>query len=703
MQWNKKKVSPDKVRELQQRYSMDPLDASILLRRGISSPRDICFFLEEDLRFLHNPFLFKDMETLVDRVYQAVEEEEKCLIFGDRDVDGMCSTVILLEALRDVGLNPQWRVPRGDEAYGLSMEAVEDFAQQEGTLIFTVDNGITCHKEIARAAELGIDVIVLDHHEPQEEGRPPALAVLNPKMEDSSYPFRDLAGCGVCSKAAWALGFSKTSLYNQSLVLLHCQSRDNDLAIGARIFSNLIPGAEIEVLASEGEIAREKLYQFLQGQPILVFRQAEELPHLKALFGAHSQIGLQEIAPELEALSGSFRGKTLTELGQLSKTRLYQDDEQTNLDTLSNLLITLLFRRENDHFQTWIKGLDLAALGTVADMMPLHNENRILVRRGLEQMNRTQRKPLLEILLRQKLQGKPVNAKDLSWSMAPWLNSAGRMKQADLAVDFLLKEDPQDIFPLAEKLHGLNQERRDAGEQALQDHMQEAEQSRESFHQKLVMVTGDDIPRGITGILATRYLKIFNLPVIVLARQGGELSGSIRAPREFPIQDYLQKLSGLFLHFGGHEHAAGFSMKLENYQHLRRQTAQYCKTWEPDPNQEEVLEIDAELPHSYLKESLFDLVDKLGPFGQDFPPISFCARAMSIDRVELLGKEGKHLKLLLKSDETIGWPALFWNSVERYKQDFSEKDKVDVLFHLEENHFRGQRKLQWNILDIRRS
>lgn len=703
MIWNKKALQSQEVGELSRKFGMDSLSASILIRRGISDPAEICYFLEDDLRFLHNPFLFNDMEILVDRLQQAVEEEEKVLVFGDRDVDGITSTVMLVEGLRDLGLDPEWRVPVEDEPYGLTLEAVEEWAAEEGTLILTVDNGITCHRETLRAAELGIDLIILDHHEAQAEGRPPALAVLDPKLEGENYPFRDLAGCGVVSRVLWALALSRSPVYNQCFVLLHPQMLEGDIQLDMTSVCNLLPGESMQVLASQGEAGREKILAFLQGRPLLVYEKGPALAALRQFFGPHTDIALEELAPRLAALSSSFAGKTLDQLAAKSRTRLYGLGGDGPTDVLSSLFITLLYRQESSLFQTWLRCLDLAALGTVADMMPLLDENRILVKRGLDQLNRTERKSLRELLLRQKLLGKPVTSKDVSWSLSPWLNSAGRMKRADLAVSFLLEQEDSRIFERAEEISELNRQRREMGEKAWQQHLQEAETSRASFDQKLVMVVSDQIPRGITGFLATRYCKFFHLPVVVLARQDDILSGSLRSPGGFPLQNYIAHFSELMDDWGGHEFAAGFSMPQKNYEAFRKGSRKYVEKWEGPAEEEESLDIDAELPHAYLNEDLQPLVEALGPYGEGFPPITFCARSVVVEKVNLVGKDSSHVKLLLKTDENVKWPGLMWNSVDRYRKDFRLNDRVDVLFHLEENYFRNQRTLQWNILDIQRS
>ena len=184
MEWNKKKIDSDSVKDLSDRYGIDLLTASIFYRRGITEAEDLKFYLESDLRYTHNPFLFEEMEDAVDRILQAADEGEKVKIFGDRDVDGITSTVILKTGLASIGIDAAWSLPEGNDPYGLTMEGVDKFASEDGSLLITVDCGISNIKEIEYAREKGIDSIVIDHHLPSDE-IPSAVAIINPKSKDS--------------------------------------------------------------------------------------------------------------------------------------------------------------------------------------------------------------------------------------------------------------------------------------------------------------------------------------------------------------------------------------------------------------------------------------------------------------------------------------------------------------------------------------
>ena len=199
--WHKKTVNAKEIHDLCDKFDLEKkfqdkanaqILASIFARRGITKGKEILYFLEDDLRYQHNPFNFSNMEDAVERILQARDEGEKILIFGDKDVDGITSTTILYEQLKKMGLDVQWRLPVADDAYGLSIQAVDDFAAQGGNLIITVDCGISNFDEIRHANDLGIEVIVTDHHNPPEQ-LPEAIIIVDPKTEDALYPFKDIS------------------------------------------------------------------------------------------------------------------------------------------------------------------------------------------------------------------------------------------------------------------------------------------------------------------------------------------------------------------------------------------------------------------------------------------------------------------------------------------------------------------------------
>ncbi len=286
MEWLKKDIAKETVKALHDQYGCDALTASILARRGITEGGDILFYLEDDKRYLHNPFLFEAMEDAVDRILQARDEGEKVLIFGDRDVDGITSTTILYEYLSKLGMDVSWRLPHGNNDYGLNTESVEEFARQYGSLIITVDCGISNNEEIARAGELGIDVIVVDHHTVPET--PPENAVIiNPKMPNTAYPFKEISGCAVVYKLIKALRFAESELYKQEICLLNVRPLNDAYLIEAVKTVNLHEKERIAetVVPLMLSINETRLVDFLRGQQIFCWDAPLQKKLLAKTFG----------------------------------------------------------------------------------------------------------------------------------------------------------------------------------------------------------------------------------------------------------------------------------------------------------------------------------------------------------------------------------------------------------------------------------
>ena len=225
--WSKQPLTLQQIDPLCKKYEMESILASIFVRRGITEGEDILYYLESDLRFQHEPYNFTAMEDAVERILQAKTEGEKVLVFGDSDVDGITSTVILYNYLKKIGIDVEYRVPQEDDAYGLSIKAVDDFASKGGTLIITVDCGISNNEEIAHANDLCIDVIITDHHNPPEN-LPEAIIILDPKTEDSGYPYKDISGAAVAYKLVSALRFAHTAFYGMEICIFEIKENSEE-------------------------------------------------------------------------------------------------------------------------------------------------------------------------------------------------------------------------------------------------------------------------------------------------------------------------------------------------------------------------------------------------------------------------------------------------------------------------------------------
>ncbi|RKX76416.1 MAG: single-stranded-DNA-specific exonuclease RecJ [Spirochaetes bacterium] len=703
MTWNKKDIDSSLVREISARFNMDLLTASILVRREITSPKEIQFFLEEDIRILNNPFLFVEMEEVVDRIQTAREEGEKVLIFGDRDADGIASTVLLRDALLSMGIDVTWSLPLGDESYGLSMKAVDDFASINGTLIITVDCGISNQKEITHANEKGIDTIIIDHHNPQDT-IPPAYAIINPKMEDSGYPFRDLSGCAVVSKVIWALQFSDTELYNRPVCLLNVRPGNESLLVDAVKIVNLVEKNRITEVLVPGVVnpRQTRLVDFLEGEEIYVYDSELQEKMLRLIFGPDAQIGLIDLAPEIWKVFPSLQGKSLLKMRELSKLARYRDKPTEELDILINLFTALVLKKEKRLVKNFINNLDLVAIATLADLMPLRNENRLMVKLGMNTIEKTRREGLKELLERQSLLGRKLSTNDIAWQISPLINATGRMGVPDKAAELLITEERADCRSLAEQIVGLNNERKRLGDSIWTKILPVAKSSYEEFEGKFVLVGDSSINRGITGILAARLSSYFNASAIVVAFLENKAFGSLRSTGRFKVKEVLEQCSELFTDYGGHDFAAGFNMDVERFPELERRLLDIVKKMKHVEEEVESVEIDAELPISYLNPDLIKVVEFFEPYGEGNPPLHFLVRGVKIAEVEIIGKKEKqHLKLLIETGK-YKWPAIFWNAAERAGRDFNLNDTVDIVFRLGRNYFNNTESLRLTIMDVRR-
>ncbi len=712
MRWEKKDVASSVIREIAASYGCDLLVASVLARRGVTRGEGIRFFLEDDPRHLHNPFLLHGMEDAVDRVLSAVDEGERVLVFGDRDVDGITSTTLMVRGLEALGLEVSWRLPAGDEPYGLSMAAVQEFAAQSGTLIVTVDCGVSNDKEIAAAAQFGIDVIVVDHHVPPEK-LPDAVAIVNPKLSDSTYPFRDLAGCGVAYKFISALRFSKTTLYREPICLLDARPTNEayeveavklrNLAVEERLVETIVPGMV--------DIQRTRLFPFLQGQQILVWDAPLQKKTLTKAFGAGVEFSLLDVSQEIGAAIPQVAGKSLLRLKELSRIAKYDSKDSTELDAFINIFISFA-RKKAQLFTDEDKAeLQLVALGTLADLMPLKDENRILVRAGLASVAAGTRPGLSELLIKLGLAGKRIGGTEVSWQICPAINATGRMGCPDVAVRLLLEEDRAERERLAEEVVRLNTERRKLGGDVWTLIEQPAQESFDDFDGKLVLVGHEGLHRGITGIMASRLVSKFKVPCVAVSLAGKETAvGSVRSSRGYDVRAMLDQCADLFLDYGGHDYAAGFSLPKERWPLLRERMLTVAATIELEESDEERLDIDAELPSSYMTADLLKVVDRFEPYGEENRQLLFMAKALKVEKVELMGKtEKSHARLTLDCGKNK-WPAVFWQAADRVAQGanrdpslFYEGDRVDIVFRVTRNFFNGNEIPQLIISDLRRT
>lgn len=706
MVWKKLPVSAQEMRRLHEQYGLDVLSASILARRGQTSSEQVKFFLEQELTYLHNPFLFDDMEEVVDRINEAVAEGEKVCVIGDRDVDGITSTALLVQELRNMGLDVSYQLPEGDDPYGMTLSGVDKAHEDKVTLMITVDCGISNFAEIAHAHSLGIDTIVLDHHI-SGNTLPPALAIIDPKMPGSGYPFEHLAGCGVVAKVIWALRFSQTDFYREECLLLHAQPGHDTIIIQAMRIQNLLVIDRVIEEVNPGliSVSQSKVLSFLScGLPILVLDAQAELVQLKQAFGKKVDMHLVEMRPQMEAVMPVMKNKGLFALSNLSRAIKYSSFGRDELQVLYTLFIAYCMKRYPSLDSDYESILDLVAIGTVADLMPMEDENRILVKRGLKVLTQGRRESLLPLFSMQNLLGKQLSTSDISWQISPVINASGRMGKPSVALEMMLSTDPGQAEELAGQLLRLNKERQKLGEDAWTRLLSMAKESFEASGSKLVVVEDSTLSRGITGVMASRLLKQFNAPAIVLATVGEErVSASMRSPDSFNAREFLSRFSDLFLDYGGHACAGGFSMDVSQLKVFKQRVMDEIDTMDCLPEEVEEVTIDCTLPEAYMTPDIIKVVEFFEPYGEKNPPLVLLMEGAVIENIQVMNNKNgsvQHVKMTLAFGQ-YKWPALYWSAADRIGKDFDVGTAVDIVFRLGRNYFRNQESLQITIIDLK--
>lgn len=548
--------------KISRKYSLSPSTAQILFNRNIITDEEISCFLNVQLKNILDPFLLNDMEKAVLRTYEAFRRREKIIVFGDYDVDGITSVSLLSFIFKTYGLDFHYYIPhRAKEGYGFSQEGVLFSQQEKAKLIITVDCGITSFDEISLAKSLGIDTIVLDHHEAKEI-IPPGVAVINPKRKDSKYPFPGLAGVGVTFKFAQAL---------------------------------------IKFLKSENYLPQQ-------------------------------EIELQE-------------------------------------------------------------HLDLVALGTLADMMPLLKENRILVKKGLKIMENTKKAGLKALLKKIGKEQQPLSESDISFKLAPRINAVGRLGDPSLAVRLLTTEDILEAEFLSETLENHNKERQTIEQRILKHAFTKAE----SVQQKIIVIAGENWHVGVIGIIASKLVSEFFRPAIVISFADNLGRGSGRSVKGFPLLASLQHCSYLLENFGGHNQAAGITIKRKNFEQFTAIINKYAD--QIVTNLVPEIFIDLEIKLEAICNDLSKEIIDLAPFGQGNPQPLLLAHNLSIaDKPQLLG--GKHLKIKVKQNNTV-LEAIGFGLAGYYEPLLKNPHNISAVFYPQINNFKNNSSLQLILKDLR--
>ena len=708
--WVKSPVTIQQIAPLCEKFNIDKLLASILVRRGITEGKDILYFLESDMRFTHNPFLFNSMEDAVERITQAEEEGEKILIFGDRDVDGVTSTTILYDYLKQRNIDVRCRLPLESEAYGLSKQAVDDFAAEDGTLIITVDCGISNFEEIEYAASLGIDVIVTDHHN-APENLPPAIVILDPKAPDSGYPFVDISGAAVAFKLVSALRFSHSDFYNSELCLMDITELEDSYEISCVKIRNLVKVKELheKIIPGKTTIYDLKLPYFLQGQVIYAWNSTEIKKQLNEIFGSGIEFSIYDLQAEVVKLIPALKGKTSSQIHASSTIAKYMSEQMSVsvIDSLFNLYVTwckkFIAKQNEGASQNEQRDLQLVALAAIADIMPLKNENRIFIKRGIASIKeKGPREGLSELFAQLKINPQALTSTDIAWTITPALNAAGRLGQADLALSLLISSDPAERNSLAARIYSLNEERKRLVSMATFQIKDNKIQYSDDNDGKLCVIVDENIHPGITGNIAGKLMQDKNIPAIVVTKSEDVYKGSMRSCRGFICTEFLSRFGDFFINYGGHNAAAGFSFNGDKLELFHKKIKEIV----PSINLEEEnldIYIDAEIPPEYLTPETFNLLDKMEPFGSENRELTLVSKNVRIiDAIKQGKKEPLSLKLVFEFGK-YKIPAMFFGQAERLGKDIFTGQSYEILYTMVKNYFNGDVTPQLRLKEVRKS
>lgn len=546
--------------------SLNPLIVQILYNRGITTPEQADAFLSPDA-FSASPFLMRGVSESVERIRRAIRAGEAMAVYGDFDVDGVTATVLLVQALQSLGAKVKPYIPhRIDEGYGLNKDALQQLKDQGVRIVITVDCGVRSLDEVAFGKQIGLDMIVTDHHAPTDE-LPDAFAVINPKQELCKYPSKELSGAGVAFKLAQAL----------------------------------------------------------------------------------------MLADEQVPLGKSPRSVAITD------------------DAL----------------------VDLVALGTVADLVPLTGENRTLVQRGLASLRKSERPGIQALMRHAALKSESLDAGNIGFTLGPRLNAAGRLESALRAYDLLSTQYPGEAEKLALFLEETNRERQRLTTEMTMKARDAVADSVES--ERLLFVAAPEFPEGIVGLVASRLAEEFYRPSFAVHQGEEESRGSARSVSEFNIVDALDQCRDLLVRHGGHAMAAGFTVRNEHLDELRTRLKDIAAQKLAEIELIPTLNIDAEAGLSDMNLKLAESLAKLAPFGYGNREPLFVSRNLVVRESRIVGTD--HLKLTV-GDGTILMDAIAFRQGSWFAQR-NLPARIDVAYQFEAQVWNGKTRLQLNVKDIK--
>lgn len=556
--WVIRQADKERASQISEKFNIDPFVAFLMVSRGIVDDLDVVNFMTDEF-MLSSPFDMADMDEAVFAVSEAIENGDKICVYGDYDCDGVTSTTLLVDFLRNKGADVCYYIPsRETEGYGLNNSAIDEIARLGVNLIVTVDNGISAFDEAEHIYELGMSLVVTDHHQLTDGKLPRAEAVVNPHREDNAMDFRDFCGVGIAFKFAVAM-------------------------------------------------------------------------------------------------------------------------DEDNVEDIVERYI------------------DLVAIGTIADVMPLKEENRAFVRRGLQKLNNNPRKSLAPLI---KRNSNEITSQDIAFQICPRINAMGRMGDAKRAVEFLLCDDAAQAASACNFLDEENANRQQVEQEIIEDVKKQIKKNPRLAASPVIVVAGKGYHHGVIGIVAAHILEKYGKPTFVIGIDENCIArGSARSVEGFNIFEALTACSDDMIQFGGHPLAAGITLKEDMIEKFSADINEFAiKNYPVMPQVE--LTLDFKLAPSYLNLDLVDSLSVLEPYGAGNSQAVF-----GIYKLKLLGvtplSEGKHIRLDLQKKDTKIRVVKFSTPYNDFP--YKPGDELNLAVKVSKNAYNGKMYLSVQAVDIRLS
>lgn len=561
MIWKNNNIPENIVAEKADAWKTSKILTRLLLNKNLVEKKDVERFINPCLEQLRNPFDFERMEEAVEKIIKLREKKQRIYIYGDYDVDGITAASFLVLVMREIGIDTRYYIPsRMEENYGLDKKTIDFIDERDGKMVITVDTGANSIEDIRYAQNLGIEVIVTDHHKSTKEKSDEEYILINPKLSEN-YKFKYLSGAGVALKLAQG------------------------------IYRKL-------------KISEERLYKYL----------------------------------------------------------------------------------------------DIVMIGTVADVVPMIDENRVIISKGLQVLKETKVKGLVYLIRYLKFQNKNINTTDVSYFISPLINSLGRIGVSKIGADFFIEEDDFKIYNIIEEMKKTNKIRRKLEKKIYDEAIEILEKEENAKDMPYIFLTSKNWHLGVIGVVSSRLSIKFGVPVILVAIKNGVGKASCRSNNGVNIFNIFKKMEGKLVRFGGHDLAAGFIAETGKLKEIEEEFAKEIEELKTT-REEKVLEVDLELSIDEINEEILEDIKLLSPYGLENQQPLFMDRGVYIKNIEKFGVEDRHFNGIIEKNKKE-YPFIAFNLSNEIEHK-NMKEKFDIVYYPEKVNIKGKDRYSIKIKGIK--